>query len=268
MAAATPVALAVAAVLAAGQAPAGEPPAAANPDPEPALGAARRDTEHASPPQPDADREPVSALIRRSLAAYGGERAQVQMGRVRATGNVSSALHPGVVGRLTRVFSRSNRLRLEVAFPGSSPEVRVLDGARAFRYGEPAPGPVASILQMQAARLDLPALLAEWEPRVVELGEVTHEGQKLRVLGLEIAAGVRVEAAIDPRSGRIPYVRCLARSGPRDLETFTVYHDFRVVDGVLVPFKEEGWANGEPTGEVVLTKVEFLEEVPESAFEP
>jgi hypothetical protein len=124
------------------------------------------------------------------------------------------------------------------------------------------------MLQLQAARLDLPALLAEWEPRVVDQGEVTHEGQKLRVLGLDIANGMRIEAGIDPRGGRILYVRGLARNGPRELELFTVYHDFRVVDGVLVPFREEGWANGEPTGQLELSKVEFLDDVPESAFEP
>jgi hypothetical protein len=202
------------------------------------------------------------------MAAYGGERAQVRLGCVRADGKVTSALHPGEVGRYTRVFSRSSRLRQEVEFPGGAPEVRVLDGARAFRYGEPAPGPVTATLQLQAARLDLPALFLEWEPRVVDQGEVTHEGKKVRVLGLEISTGMRVEAGIDPRSGRILYARGLARTGPRELELFTVYRDFRMVDGVLVPFHEEGWANGEPTGDVELAGVEFPDDVPESAFQP
>ena len=89
------------------------------------------------------------------MAAYGGERARVRLGRVKAVGKITSALHPGEAGRYERVFSRGGRLRLEIGFPGSSPEVRVLDGARAFRYGEPAPGPVAATLQLQAARLDL-----------------------------------------------------------------------------------------------------------------
>ena len=103
---------------------------------------------------------------------------------------------------------------------------------------------------------------------MVDQGEVTHEGRKVRVLGIEIAAGMRVEAGMDPGSGRILYARGLARAGPRELELFTVYHDFRTVDGVLVPFREEGWANGEPTGDVELSTVEFPDDVPESAFEP
>lgn len=250
---ALPVALAIAAILAAGEAPAPAEPPAATPGPAPTA---------------EPQKEPAAALIRRSMAAYGGERAQVRLGRVKAAGKITSPLHPGEVGRYARVFSRSSRLRLEIAFPGSAPEVRMLNGGRAFRYGEPAPGPVAATLQLQAARLDLPALFLEWEPKVLDQGEVTHEGQKLRVLGLEIGSGMRVEAGIDPRSGRILYVRGLARTGPRELELFTVYHEFRVVDGVLVAFREEGWANGEPTGEVELNGVDFPEDVPESAFEP
>ena len=245
-----PVALALATVLSAGVTPTsgdgGTPAAVAS--------------------QPEA--EPVAALLRRAMAAYGGERAQVRLGCVRAAGKITSPLHPGEVGRYLRVFSRTSRLRQEVEFPGGAPEVRILDGARAFRYGEPAPGPVVAALQIQAARQDLPALLLEWESRVVDLGVVTHEGQKVRVLGLEIAAGARIEAGIEPRSGRILYVRGLARTGPRELELFTVFRDFRMVDGVLVALREEGWANGESTGDVELTKVEFPEGAADSEFEP
>jgi len=241
-----PAALALAAFLHAGEAP-------ATPDP-------------AAVPVPQA--EPVAALIRRSMAAYGGERARVRLGRVRAAGKITSPLHPGEVGRYARTFGRPGRLRQEVAFPGGPAEVRVLDGARAFRYGEPAQGSVAVTLQLQAARLDLPALLLERESGVVDEGEVTHEGQKLRVLGLEIAADVRLEVGIEPRSARILYVRGLARSGPRELELFDVFHDFRMVDGVLVAFEEEGWANGEPTGEVEFSKVEFPDDLADADFEP
>lgn len=255
---ALPVALALASVLSTGGSASPPDGGTAAPAAEALGGAAAPRTEP----------EPVAALIRRAMVAYGGDRAQVRLGRVRAAGKLSSPLHPGEVGRYARVFSRSSRLRQEVEFPGSAPEVRILDGARAFRYGEPAPGPVAATLQLQATRLDLPALLLEWEPRVVDAGEVTHEGQKLRVLGLEIAAGSRIEAGIDPRTGRILYVRSLARNGPRELELFTVYHDFRTIDGVLVALREEGWANGESTGELELTKVEFPEDVPDSEFEP
>ena len=214
------------------------------------------------------DKESVGELVRRCAAAYGGERARVRLARVRVTGRVSSELHPGEPGRLTRLFSRPGRLRQEVAFEGGAPEVQVLDGGRAFRYGRPVAGTAALALQLQAARLELPMLLAEWEGRVTDLGEIRHEGRPVRVLGLEIGPGLRLEVGIDPGSARIAYVRGVAQNGPSTLEMFTVFRDYRTVDGVLVAFREEGYANGQPTGDIDLGAVEFLEELPEGAFQP
>ena len=144
----------------------------------------------------------------------------------------------------------------------------MLEGVRAFRYGQPAAVPVALALQLQAARLDLPALLEEWASRVEDMGTVEYEGEGLRVLGLELAPGIRIEAGLEPSSARIVYTRGVARNGPSQLEVFTVYRDFRRVEGVLFPFHEEGWTSTESTGDLDLTKVEFLDEVPESAFAP
>jgi hypothetical protein len=249
------VALALAVALSAGEtqpAQADTPPAAT----EPASKAAQ------------AERDTPEVVIRKCMAAYGGSRARVRLGRVRAAGKLSSRLHAGEVGTFARTFVRGRGVRIEAGFAGSAPEVRVLDGARAFRYGEAAPRPVMAALQLEAARLDLPALLQDREAEVQDQGEVDHEGQKVRVLGLELSAGSRIEAGVDPKTGRILFVRGLTQSGPRELEVFTVFRDFRTIDGILVPFREESYANGEPTADVDLTAVEFLDDVPESAFQP
>jgi hypothetical protein len=251
-----PVALALAVALAAAEAPPASPSEARPAEPSPA-----QET-------PAPDRESPEVLIRRCMNVYGGSRARVRLGRARWTGKLSSRLHPGEIGAFTRTFVRGRGVRIGVAFGGGAAEVRVLDGARAFRYGEPAPKPVAAALQLEAARLDLPALLEERTAEVQDQGEVEHEGRRVRVLGLELSAGARIEAGLDPASGRILFARGLAQSGPRDLEVFTVYRDFRSVDGVLVAFREESYANGEATGDVDLTAVELLEEVPEGAFAP
>ncbi|HYD39541.1 MAG TPA: hypothetical protein VEB43_01835 [Anaeromyxobacter sp.] len=253
-----PVALALAVALAAGE-------TSPVPQAEPLPGAPPPAQE---PKAPAPERETTEVLLRRCMNAYGGSRARVRLGRVRATGKLSSRLHPGETGAFSRTFVRGRGVRIEVAFAGSAPEVQVLDGARAFRYGEPAPKPVSAALHLEAARLDLPALLEDREAEVQDQGEVEHEGHKLRVLGLELAGGARIEAGIDPKTGRILYARGLAQTGPRELELFTVFRDFRTVDGILVPFREEGYANGEATGDVVLSAVELLDEVAEGVFEP
>ena len=261
------LALALVAALAAGEAS----PAPQTDAPRPAAAPAQvpaREPSKEPPKEPAAERDSTEALVRRCMSAHGGSRARVRLGRVRVTGTISSRLHPGEAAAYGRTFARGRGVRIEVGYTGSEPEVRLLDGARAFRYGEPAPGPVAAALQLEAARLDLPALLEDRQAEVQDQGEVQHEGRALRVLGLELAAGARIEAGIDPKTGRILYARGLARSGPREIEVFTVYRDFRTVDGVLVPFREEGYANGEATGDVQLTRVELLDEVAESVFQP
>jgi hypothetical protein len=270
-------ALALALVLAAEVTPAPEKPpeagaagaiAPAQPPPsEPAAKASAQDEGAATAPPGPSDESPP-ALIRRCVAAYGGERGAVRLARVRVDGTVTSALAPGEVGTYRRLFARSERLRVEVQFPGARPEVKVLDGPRGYRYGEAAPAPVVAALQLQAARLDLPALLKGWESRTDDRGEVTHEGERVRVLGLELAHGLRLEVGIEPASGRIRYVHGVGRVGPRPIELFTIYRDYRTVDGVLVAFREEGWANGEPTGDVTVKKVEFLDDVSDDAFRP
>jgi hypothetical protein len=266
-----------------GAAPAPEekpaPGAAPAPGEKPAPTAAPAPGEKAAPtaapapeekpaPPPVVERETAAVLIRRSMAAYGGSRARVRLGKVRAVGVISSTLHPGEVGRFSRTFDRGRGLRIEVGFTHGDPEVRILRGAQGFRYGEPAPAAVTAALQLEAARLELPALLLEREAQVQDQGDVKHEGQTLRVLGLELSPGSRLECGIEPKTGRILYVRGLAQSGPRELELFTVYRSFRVVDGVLVAFREEGYANDQPTGDVDIGSVEFPDGIPGDAFQP
>jgi hypothetical protein len=208
----------------------------------------------------------VATLVRRCVDAYGGAIAVTRLAHVREEGTVTSqVLHPGAPGRISRSYERSGKLRVEIAYPDSPVEVRVLDGGRGWRFGEEVQGPFLVSMILQAARLDLPALLAAWESKVVDAGTVEHEGKSLRVLSLEVAPSVVVEAGIDPDTGRILFSQGTARGG-MPLKFVTTYSDFRKVDGVLVPFREGNWANGKATGETVIEKVEFVREFPETTF--
>jgi hypothetical protein len=209
----------------------------------------------------------VAALVRRCVEAYGGEVAVARAARSVHEGTVTSLLHPGGPGRIGRAYSRPGRLRVEVAFPDAGPEIRVLDGGRGWRSGQEVEGPLLSSMVLQAARMDLPALLAARGAKVEARGTLALGGKTLRVLALTLAPGVVVEAAIDPGTGRILRSRGSA-AGPAPVEFITTYSDFRTVDGVLVPFHEENWANGKTTGETALSRVEFPESFPPDLFRP
>jgi hypothetical protein len=210
----------------------------------------------------------VTALVRKVVDAYGGKRAVVRLARIREEGTVTSeVLHPGALGKVSRTYQRSGRLRVEIAYPDQPVEVRVLDGGHGWRFGEVAEGPFLVSMILQAARLDLPALLAAWEAKVEDRGTWTHGGKTLRVLAVPVGPAVTVEAGIDPATGRILRSRGEAGGG-MPLEFVTTYSDFRTQDGVLVAFREGNWANGRTTGETVLTKVEFPGAISAEVFRP
>jgi len=211
---------------------------------------------------------PVEELVSRCVAAYGGRPALERLARLQELGTVSSnVLHPGAPGRIGRAYQRPGRLRVELDYPGQPPEIRVLDGGRGWRFGEEVRGPALDAMILQAARLDLPGLLAAWEAKVEDRGSLVHEGKRLRVLALEVAPGVVVEAGIDPATGRILRSRGTAR-GEAALEFVTTYSDFRKVEGVLIAFREGNWANGTSTGETRLETVEFPVRFAPEIFRP
>jgi hypothetical protein len=237
---AAPAALALAAALAALGAP----------------GAARAEPRRASPE--------VAALVKRCVEAYGGPAAIARAARLRQEGTVTSLLHPGEQGRVLRLYERPGRLRVEVGW-GGPPEVRILDGGRGWRFGEEVGGPGLVAMMLQAARLDLPDLLQAFPALVVDRGSVDLDGRTVRALALEVAPGVEVEAHLDPATGRI--LRSIGRATVGPPVIFgTRYQDFRVVDGLLVAFREENFANGAITGETVLTAVRVVDALPDGTF--
>lgn len=210
----------------------------------------------------------VGALVDRCVAAYGGKAALARAARSRVEGSVTSViLHPGGAGRIVRAYERPGRLRVEIDYPGAPPEVRVLDGGKGWRNGVDATGPRLDAMILQAARLDLPALLSAPRARVRDGGTADVGGTKVRLVAVEPAPGLLVEAAIDPGTGRILRSRGASTAGV-PLEFVTTYSDFREVQGVLVPMREENWANGRSTGVTRLEKVTFPRRSPEGAFRP
>jgi hypothetical protein len=207
-----------------------------------------------------------AALVQKVLAAYGGRAALERARVVRERGTVTSIMRQGS-GRLVRIFQRPASLRVEVAFPGQPPEVRILHDAYGDRGGVEVTGTVMHrAMVLQAARLALPLSLAAKDARLSDRGAIERDGKRLRVLALQLPDGLEVTAAIDPASGRI--VRSagsLPGPGGR-IEFATDYSDFRKVSGVLFAFHEENWARGQHTGATVLEEVEILDAVPAGTF--
>jgi hypothetical protein len=215
-----------------------------------------------------AARQTVDVLISRVVEAHGGKDAIAAARGFRQAGSVTSMLHPGTRGRIERIYGRSGRLRVLTRYPGAPDELRIVDGGRGWRNGVPVDGVRFAAMALQAVRLDLPALLDAWRDKVVDRGDEVVGGRHLRVLAIEIAPGLSVEAHVDPATGRILRSRGQGPTGGAPLSFLTTYSDFRKVGGVLFAFKEENWANGESTGETVLDRVELLPTASDEPFRP
>ena len=210
----------------------------------------------------------IEALVRRCVEAYGGNGAIARASVRREEGRVTSLLHPGDVGHIVRSYQRPGKLRVEISFPGVDPEIRVVDGERGWREGTAVRGPRLEAMVLQATRLDLPALLSIPGVNIEDRGKGVVDGTAVRVLAIEPAPGLTVEAHLDVASGRILKSRG-STGGPLTPIAFeTTYGDYRKVDGVFVAFHEWNWANGKTTGETVIDKIEFLRELPAGTFAP
>jgi len=215
-----------------------------------------------APPPPEIS---VADLVRKSVEAYGGRAALERFPVAIQEGVVSSARRGE--GRLTRIFERPRRLRVSIAYAGSSGELRVLDGSRGWRDGEDVSGtPPHTAMVLQAARMDLPLVLLQG--KLVDEGTVERDGARLRALTVPVGEGLTLTAEIDPATGRVRRAVTRMTSAKGSVEFTTAFSDFRVVSGVLVPFHEISYAQGQRTGETTLSSAEMLAEAPTGVFRP
>jgi hypothetical protein len=206
------------------------------------------------------------AIVEKCLAAYGGADAVRSAAAFVQEGSVTSTLRTDR-GRIGRAYARPTRLRIETSY-GKEGEIRVLDGERGWRGGQPVSGPPLSAMALQAARMDVPGLLATPGTRVVERGTWAHEGKSLKVVAIGIGPGLEVEAGIDPDTGRILRTRSASTAPGTPIEFVTTYSDFRKVGATLFAFHERNWANGAATGETILTRIELVKQIDPSLFRP
>lgn len=209
----------------------------------------------------------AQALVERSVEAYGGRSALARFPAMVEEGVVTSAMRGR--GKVTRIFERPRRLRVSIAYGGERGELRVLDRERGWRDGEEVSGgPPYLAMVLQAARLDLPLVLLEGKQGLVDEGPVERAGAKLRAVSVSLGDGLGLRAEIDPASGEVRRVVTRLAGPGGAVEFATEFGDFRKVSGVLVPFRETNFAQGQRTGETVLSSVELLREAPAGAFRP
>jgi len=203
------------------------------------------------------------ALIEQVLAAYGGRAALDTVRAYRCEGAVF-AMQRHAESPTIRVFARPDRLKILIRYEPAS-EVRIVDGVKGWRSAggdsiSPANGVMLDAMALQAARADLPWILAEREsvvrfvdPKDASLVKV--DGKSIAGLEVPLANGLVLRAFVDSLSHRVTLSEGVLQRGGMSTRFATLYSDFRSVGGVWFPFQEQSFASGTPTGATTIKSI-------------
>ncbi len=172
------------------------------------------------------------------------------------------------LGTTTRHYQYPDKFSISIDYPGGESERRQLSGGQVWDHGKQGSAPFAKATQLQAMRMLIPKLLFENRLDAKDLGTrkddegVTHHGIELTVDSL------RIIIDSDAESGFILATWGIMEAMGQKMQFATFYHDYRVVDGRTVAFKEEHYAMGTYTGHTEIKEVKFPETLPEILFRP
>jgi hypothetical protein len=222
--------------------------------PSPAPAAARRRTPVPAPAPAPAPIS-LSRLLARTFRLYGGVDALLAVGGVRVRAVVDDGVSaPAARPQLERLLRPPDQFRATMTLGGLERETLILDGGRAFRDGAEVTGLVrADQIRLEAARAFLPAALARERNALVDRGEATREGHRVRLVELRLHDEAVLTAELDPLNGRI--LRTIVRVKGR--ESTVSYGRLRPISGVLFPFAEEH-SSAEGRRRVVVRGVEIV----------
>jgi hypothetical protein len=220
-------------------------------------------------PARGASTEIPRALSRKIVEAYGGAAALAKVRAVRQTGKVTALVQGNKTGTVERLLALPDSLRVEIAYPGEPPEVRIHHAGRGLRHGQDVTGTLPHLaMVLQSARLALPLWIAAGDHDIRYAGRRERESRELEVVVVALPGGLAVTAEIDPGTGRI--VRTIGMiPGPdgTPLEFVNTYSDFRSAGGITFAHREENFARGVHTGDTVLERIEVFAKVPAGAFD-
>jgi outer membrane lipoprotein-sorting protein len=191
----------------------------------------------------------VDELVARNVAARGGAQAWHAVSSLRMTGQMDvggGKLVPYVLEQ-----KNPGKMRLEIDVAGQT-AIQCYDGREGWKVapyrGVKSPQPLSrEELREAAGPADLYGPLFDYASRghVVELqGREKVEGRDTYKLKVTLPAGAVRWVYLDAASALEVKVEAVRRQGTRGSRVQTYYHDWRPVEGLLIPHRYETRADG------------------------
>ncbi|MEW6087029.1 MAG: hypothetical protein AB1498_01845 [bacterium] len=195
----------------------------------------------------------AGALIDQVIEAYGGRGNVLSVKAYRMEAVIQTHIR-GENGSVIRVSEGPAKLKVIVRYPNNM-EIRLLDGENALRGFAPGKlalvqGPLRDSMVLQAARANIPWLLDKMRAEI----RLTKSKDNSPVLEVPIGEGMFLKAFVDIKTHLIIRAETVSE-GEMKLGFAADYSDFRKVNNVLFPFKEENYASGSHTATTTVNKI-------------
>jgi hypothetical protein len=209
-------------------------------------------------------------VTERILEAYGSRERLERVVSVAAEGRIT-ALVRGDEGTYKRTFRRDGKLFVDIHYHRSA-ERRILNGPKGFRGTggeiEEVSGPRYLAMVYQYNELNMPFGLLDNSFTVTELRKDTLNNVAVHVLRCVDRAGNEMEVFVDGQKYRIVKSVGTFSMGTQSTSLSSEFSDFRIVDGVLFPFRIVNYAGGTRIAEIVITRYLVNPIVDDSLFTP
>jgi hypothetical protein len=211
----------------------------------------------------------IDAIVRKIIDAYGGRTVLENINSLSAKGVIESPLYEGPA-EYSYYLRRDRRLRVETR-SGNRFEVRILNGGHGTYRAEGSPMTEASgsrLLSMvyQFKELTMPYQLMTSAFTITDGGRSVVNDIPVSVLILVDKEGPPMKLYVDRKSHRIVKDSGIFSMGGAETELSSEFHDFRKVDGRLLPFRVVNFAGGQKIGELHIHEYRVNPKLPDSLF--
>ncbi|MDD1748617.1 MAG: hypothetical protein LUO89_01965 [Methanothrix sp.] len=213
----------------------------------------------------------TDALVRKIVHGYGGATVLENTHSLSARGLIESPLYEGPA-EYSFFLKRDRKLRVETR-SGRSFEVRILNGRNGNYQAAGSPMTEASgsrLLSMiyQFKELTMPYQLMTAAFTITAGGPSSVNGKPAIVLMLKDKEGPPMKLYVDRKSYRIVKDSGVFSMDGAETELSSEFHDFKKVDGRLLPFRVVNYAGGQKIGELHIREYRVNPELPDSLFMP
>jgi len=209
-------------------------------------------------------------LTEKIIEAYGGREQLAGVVSVATEGRIT-ALIRGEEGIYKRALRRGGKLFVDIKYTRST-ERRILNGSKGYRGTggqlEEVFGPRYLAMVYQYNELNLPYGLVDNSFMIFELGRESLHGADMHVLRCTDRSGNDMKVFVSAENYHIVKSSGTFAMGAQSTSLSSEYSDFRIVDGVLFPFRIVNYAGGIRISEIIISRYLVNPTIDESLFTP